>query len=117
VCDVSELRLEVRSSGERHVLELSGELDMANADELEGRLRELCRAGAREITLDLRGLAFIDSTGLRAILEAQQFCRQHGCEYFLIRSDSAMQMRMFEIAGVLERLPFRSPSEIEAIGR
>jgi anti-anti-sigma factor len=57
---------------------LSGELDMDTAPRLESAFTRLCVQGAREIEIDLRGLTFIDTTGLRAIMTAKELCaRSH----------------------------------------
>jgi anti-sigma B factor antagonist len=49
------------------VLHLVGDLDMASAEVFLGQAVERLD-GAREIVLDLAGLTFIDSTGIRAFL-------------------------------------------------
>ena len=49
-------------------LTLRGELDLATAAQLE---QALARAGD-DVLLDLRGLTFMDSTGVRVLLEAAE---------------------------------------------
>ena len=94
---------------DRYRLVLTGELDMARADELEAAITRLCTAGALEIELDLRQLTFIDSQGLRAIIAAQETCASHHAEYFLIRGEHPAQQRLFEVTGLLNLLPWRVP--------
>jgi anti-sigma B factor antagonist len=102
------LSVEQLVEGPRQTLVLAGELDLATAPELE-RMTELsCADGAGELVLDLSGLSFIDSTGLRAILMAREQCEEHGCELFLTPGPPAVQ-RLFELTGLLERLPFLEP--------
>lgn len=48
-------------------LRLSGELDMATSGDLLEALRE--RAAAAPVTLDFSGVTFMDSSGLRTLLE------------------------------------------------
>ena len=65
-------KLTVRSDreGAVHTIQVEGELDLATAERLE---RELTRAEATDvlsIVLDLSGLTFIDSTGVRLLLLA-----------------------------------------------
>jgi anti-sigma B factor antagonist len=48
---------------------LRGELDLGSAPQLE---RALAAAGDGEVLLDLRGLTFMDSTGVRVLLEAAE---------------------------------------------
>jgi anti-sigma B factor antagonist len=93
---------------DRYTLVLAGELDLASAPTLEAATKRLCAEGASEIVLDLGGLAFIDSTGLRTILSSMSLCEEHLCNFWLIPGPKAIQ-RLFELAGLLERLPFREP--------
>jgi anti-sigma B factor antagonist len=103
------------SEGDRHTLALTGELDMVGAPELEGMAQQLCEGGARELVLDLRQLEFIDSTGLTAILRCRTLCEEHMCELCLIPGRRRVQ-RVFELTRLLDRLPFRKPSEAERAG-
>ena len=50
---------------------LVGELDMATAPQLEEALRTGEHENASEIVFDLRGLSFLDSMGLSALLRAR----------------------------------------------
>jgi anti-anti-sigma factor len=97
-----------QAEGRRHTLVLAGELDLATAIELDARTEQACASGAGELVLDLRELVFIDSSGLRAILRAQERCDSHRCELFLTPGPPAVQ-RLFELTGLLERLPFLEP--------
>jgi anti-sigma B factor antagonist len=90
-------------SGDDHTLVLSGELDMAAEDELETAI--VSCANAARLTLDLSQLTFMDSTGLTLILLADDLCKAHGIAFALVPGPRQVQ-RVFEIAGVVERLPF-----------
>ena len=46
----------------------TGELDVASADTLHGKVRELRASGFEHIVVDLRRTAFMDSAGLRVLL-------------------------------------------------
>jgi anti-anti-sigma factor len=104
-----ELSLEHSAQGEGHRLLLAGELDMATAPALEARVAGLCAEGAGEIVLDLGELAFMDSTGLRAILATRELCAGYGCELALMPGSGSVQ-KVFQLAGLLDKLPFRGPS-------
>ena len=90
----------------RHTLVLSGELDMANAAMLETMIERLCTEGIAGIALDLTALTFIDSTGIRVVVSAQQLCKEHGYAFALTPGTPAVQ-RIFEISGLLDTLPFQ----------
>jgi anti-anti-sigma factor len=47
---------------------LIGELDLATADALMAQLADLIARGSGDVVLDVRELAFVDSTGIRALI-------------------------------------------------
>jgi anti-sigma B factor antagonist len=105
----SVLRIQDRRDGDRHTLFLKGELDMASAPELEGRVEQAFSQSASELVLDLTQLEFIDSSGLNAILNVRTLCREHTCDFALTPGARPVQ-RLFEITRLIDRLPFREPS-------
>jgi anti-sigma B factor antagonist len=104
-----ELDLHDEAEANRHTLMLSGELDLATSPALEEAIEQLCGDGAEEIVVDLRGLQFIDSTGIRTILHSKELCGSRKCEFALIRGSASTQ-RLFELTGLDEKLPFRDGS-------
>jgi anti-anti-sigma factor len=108
--NVGELSVGVIRNDDRYTLILTGELDLASAPAIAQIVPELCASGATEIVLDLRQLAFMDSTGLRTILSSKTTCERHLCEFSLIPGPRAVQ-RVFELTGLAEKLPFREPAE------
>ena len=103
----SRLRVQDVVSGCRHILVLSGELDIASADQLEAIVRRVCGKATCEVVLDLTKLTFVDSTGLQAIIAAGELCEEHGREFMLVPGPKNVQ-RVFEVTHLTERLPFRS---------
>jgi anti-anti-sigma factor len=88
----------------RHTLLLSGELDLAVAAELETMVLGLCGEGVSAIELDLSRLTFMDSTGLRAVLRAQELCAEHGHD-FLVTPGGGQVQRLLELTGTTQVLP------------
>jgi anti-anti-sigma factor len=82
-----------------------GELDLASVDQLDWQLRELRETGFDQIELDLSALTFIDSTGLRLVLEWDNVAQRDGLRLRLRPGPPAVQ-RVFEVTGVIGRLPF-----------
>jgi anti-anti-sigma factor len=64
------LKITVEHRGEAVVVVLAGELDVKGAPELNEALAGIEAASPSVLVLDLGDLEFIDSTGLRTILEA-----------------------------------------------
>jgi anti-sigma B factor antagonist len=82
-----------------------GELDIATVDKLRGEVERLRESGFGKLVLDLRGVRFLDSTGLRLVLELDQAAREASQELTIIRGSSVVQ-RIFEVTQVAERLHF-----------
>jgi len=98
-----ELRSERRD--DEHVIALAGELDLDGAERVAQELRRAEVTDARRVVLDLRDLQFIDSNGVRLIIEADDRLRTEGERLALIRGPRPVH-RVFELTGVAERLPF-----------
>src|SRR5437764_3578662 len=77
-------------SGGAHVA-LSGELDIATAPRLEEEVRRLENEGRALIFIDLRGLEFMDSSGLRALLAADARARARVARIVILRGDERIQ--------------------------
>jgi anti-anti-sigma factor len=85
------------------VVRVRGELDVATASSLEKLLlRE--RAPGEVLELDLSELGFMDSTGLRVLLRAQQAAERGGWEVVLTGASPPVR-RLFVLAGVHAALP------------
>lgn len=85
------------------VLTLRGELDLASVDEVQRRLEALCAAGT-PTRLDLDDLDFMDSSGLRVVLQAAELGRDSAWA-FALTPGSEQVRQLFRSAGVVERLP------------
>jgi anti-sigma B factor antagonist len=84
------------------VIALAGELDLAGAAALE---HELGALDAPALVVDLRGLEFMDSSGLRAIVVSAQRAQDAGRRFALIPG-AAQVMRVFDITRMRERFEF-----------
>ena len=101
--DEFEADLEVRGE-ELWVLPV-GDLDVATAPELSETLSLAMSTDAPTIVIDLRGLALIDSTGLRTLLAAQS--AEGGERIAFVPGNDHIQ-GVFRLSGFLETLPFRA---------
>src|SRR5215204_3035936 len=88
----------------RALITPKGELDMATQGELRAAL-ERAMAEHRIVTLDLGELRFLDTSGLRLILETAEASRRDGFA-FTVRPGSEPVQRLFHVAGVAELVPF-----------
>jgi anti-sigma B factor antagonist len=99
----TEFSIELEQKGGRVCVRVSGELDLATVPSLYERLRVDGAEGAAHadrVLLDLSGVTFIDSTGLRAVLDLHE---QFG-ERLRIRPGD-VTTRLLTLAGAADRLP------------
>jgi anti-sigma B factor antagonist len=73
-----------------------GELDIATVGQLRAELER--HDGSRTLVLDLRGLGFMDSSGLALILEQQRRAAAQGSDFRLIQGSEILR-RLFETTG------------------
>ena len=78
----------------------AGELDIATAPSLRQHMVPLFADHAEIVVLDLTAISFIDSAGLHALLDIAD---QDGDRLRIVPCPTCL--RLFEIAGVLDRLP------------
>jgi anti-anti-sigma factor len=95
-------RCHVRRDGDTARLRLSGELDVDTAAAAEEALRALRGAGATRIVLDLRGLEFMDSTGLRLALRWDAMARADGFAFAIVPGTGPVR-RLLDLTGTAER--------------
>jgi anti-sigma B factor antagonist len=106
--DASE-QLEVRDivAGGWHTLRLSGELDLVSTVILSDAADRIAMDAIDGVVLDLAKVDFMDSTGVRAVLALQDRCAKLSTELRIVPGPRAVQ-RVFEVTGLVERLPFQA---------
>ena len=92
-----ELRHE--EHGSRSDLMVVGELDIATAPQLRRVIGDLMGAGIREMRVDMHRAEFIDSSGLGALLWAENRLRAAGGHLTVVNAHDGVQ-RSFELAGL-----------------
>ena len=71
------MTIEIKRNAEQTVIELAGRLDTTTAPALDKTVNEDI-ADAKNLVLDLKGLEYISSAGLRVLLGAQKKMRNSG---------------------------------------
>jgi anti-anti-sigma factor len=97
------LDLTTETDGGTVRLALTGELDIAGAARVEQELERIERQPPATIVLDLRQLAFMDSTGLRVIVAADGRAREQGRRLVIVRGSDTVQ-RIIQMTRLDERL-------------
>src|SRR5918993_516860 len=87
------------------LLEVFGELDLATAPRLCALLDAARTQRVRRVVIDLTGVDFCDSTGLRALMGASTELRHAGGRLAIVLLPDGAVARLFDIAGIRESLP------------
>lgn len=75
-----------------------GDIDLSTLAEAVGALDEV-RGGARLLVLDLSEVGFMDTSGLRLVIEEQRRAAEGSYRFAVVRGPRRVQ-RLFEIAGL-----------------
>ncbi len=101
-----------RLSDRSFMIRLQGELDIYGAGRLEAKIKEIQEA-ADELVLDLSGLEFMDGSGLRAIVEADNRARSKGSSLKIVEASWPVH-KVFRLTGFDQRLQFVPSSGLHA---
>jgi len=108
------LEFETTRNGTIAIVAPTGELDLSGAAVLEAELDRLAEdPELAAVVLDMRGLEFMDSSGLRLVVLADMRAREAGRRFSLVRGGDTVH-RVFEITRMSERLDFVEDPEAAA---
>ena len=88
----------VSETAESVVVELAGELDLYNAEELRSALHDAAAREPARLVIDLSGVEFIDSTALGVLVEARR--RLANRRAFLLAGAGRDVRRTLEVSGL-----------------
>jgi anti-anti-sigma factor len=93
----SQLSLELERAGDVSVVYARGDIDLSTLAKANAAL-DIARNGATTLLLDLRHVGFMDTSGLRLVIEEQQRAAANSYRFAVVRGPRKVQ-RLFEIAG------------------
>jgi len=94
-------------------LVISGDMEAESADRVREALAEaLRRHRPIRIDMDVRGLTFLDSAGIRVLIMCQADARQAGAHIVLVNTPPMIH-RVLEITGLLEHFGVTRPHDAE----
>ena len=96
-------------SGADSVLTVRGDIDLASAPDFETSLRTALDQSPSSITIDLTGLTFIDSSGLRVLVSLSKEAQSRGATLGL-RNVPRHAQRVLDITGLSEWFEGQSTS-------
>jgi anti-sigma B factor antagonist len=95
-----------RGESPRVTLAVAGELDLSTAAELSERVGARLEDGVRELRLDLRSLSFMDSSGLRLLIELSNRARREEWTLRLLAPREEAAALVLRATGADRALPF-----------
>ena len=99
------LRISVEQAAGSFVIAAQGELDLANRDAFADAITTAQKESATSLVLDLRGLTFMDSSGLRLLIDAWNEANlTERTLTILVRKDGLVR-RVLEVSGCDGILP------------
>jgi anti-anti-sigma factor len=80
------------------VVDVDGDLDIAAVDDVDAALQEAISGGG-PVVVDLVDVGFIDSTGMRAMIDARRRARDLDVPMVCVCPDNAAVWRLLELTG------------------
>jgi anti-sigma B factor antagonist len=105
VHDHIEFTIRTTDDPDQTIVQPQGELDLATRDELYAALMAAFESGTPTVVLDLSTLDFMDSSGIKLINQAIGLAAERERGFFLVPGSRHIQ-RVFEVTGLIDRLPF-----------
>ena len=97
--------VDVRGTDAGTVIAVRGDMDIASIGSLDTALEQALASNPARVTVDLRGVGFVDSSGLRFLLRANARSRNEGWALEIYRPGETA-IKALAVTGVLELLPF-----------
>ena len=92
------------------VIEVAGEVDVYTAPRLREALLELFYSGHYDVVVDIRGVEFLDSTGLGVLVGGLKRVRQHDGSIQLVCTQERI-LKIFRITGLTKVFAIRETVE------
>ena len=86
----------------------AGDLDLDTVHRVDSALAGLREEGCGSLVLDLRGLTFMDSTGLRLVIRWHTAARDEGFQFAVVPGPEVVQ-RVFRLTGMDAQLTIAEP--------
>src|SRR5687768_469288 len=106
----SRIELDVQTDGPTAIVSIVGEVDPHTAPELETQFDSLLKgAELSTLVLDLGSLTFIDSSGLRVLVQALKKLEDRNGQ-LVLRNPNAVTRRLFDVTGLADHVQLQEHS-------
>lgn len=92
------------------ILKISGDITLYNAGELKQKINQLMSEGVLRIVLDLSGVAFIDSSGIGAMISVKTLLKKKGGDIKLSNAGDTVKS-VFTLTRLNQIFDFRESAE------
>lgn len=107
-----EFSVDVVPDHERARVSPVGEVDIATADQLGQPIVELLEGGFQRVVVDLRGVTFIDSSGIHTLVQCHQRARDLRARMSIILGGPATR-RVLDITGIIDHFEIEGPRGVD----
>ncbi len=93
---------------------ITGRLDIAGTDEISTKFAALAASAQRRVLVDLAGVSFLASIGIRSIISTAKAAQQRGGKMVLLVANDSTVQKTLEITGIPDLIPmFTDAAEAE----
>jgi anti-anti-sigma factor len=93
------MEITTRDYPHAHVIRVTGRVDAGNYAELENKLKEYIDGGKKHLVLELDGIEYLSSAGVRVLISTQKSLKPRGGRV-VIAQPSARVKDVLQLAGV-----------------
>jgi anti-sigma B factor antagonist len=101
------LHIKAITAGDCAVLQMAGEIDVYTSPELRKQVADLAEDGIIHVIADLRGIDFLDSTGLGALIGGLKRLRIREGSLMIVTSGGRI-LKLFQITGLTHAFALHS---------
>jgi len=95
----SQLSISVESMKRVELITIAGRIDSSNASELDDALKQAMNDGKYNLVLNFKGVNYMSSAGLRALVAALRECKKHRGDV-VISEPSQRVAEVLDLAGL-----------------
>jgi len=110
--DKQDFAVERSDSGDRVIVSVRGDVDLGTVDALSQALEQATRGGG-QVVIDMKDVTFLDSTGVRVLVEAYRSAQRSGGALY-VRGARHWVARVLEVTGVARLLTMPDTDIVDA---
>jgi anti-sigma B factor antagonist len=84
---------------------ITGRLDISGTDEIATKFAALAASAQRRVVVDLTGVSFLASIGIRSIISTAKALQQRGGKMVLLVGNDSSTQKTLEITGIPDLIP------------